>query len=217
MVDLHRLSGKGTLYFIRHGKSADHEAGLIKGRRDYPLSPAGIAQAEAAGVWFSRIPLDLILSSPLTRARETAEVIASYLSASAPPPEVVTVPELIEIDTGIFTGLTQEKAAAAHPEAFAAFQGQSWEGVPGAEKNDSLARRSTRFWDHVIGLVAEGHSAILSVLHKGIFQWIMHAVFGFPEWMPLFEIDFCGIYRLSFDTTRGRFYLIWDMLNATVQ
>jgi hypothetical protein len=32
-------------------------------------------------------------------------------------------------------------------------------------------------------------------------------------WMPLLEIDFCGIYRLCFDVSENSYYLIWDLMN----
>jgi hypothetical protein len=35
-------------------------------------------------------------------------------------------------------------------------------------------------------------------------------------WVPLFEIDFCGIYRLTFDVSENSYYLIWDLMNMVV-
>jgi broad specificity phosphatase PhoE len=213
MIELNKLSGEGQLYFVRHGQSEGYERGLIKGRSDYPLSRGGIAQAETTAEWFSGNPIDAILSSPLKRALETAQIIASRIGTAATRPEVIIASELEELDTGLFTGLTLAEAAANYPHEYRRFEKQSWEGVPGAEKIASLIRRMSDYWQKLFQLVGEGKKRIISVTHKGVFQWIMHVPFGSEAWMPLFEIDFCGIYRLSFDTREHRGYFIWDILN----
>lgn len=215
MIDLHNLSGKGSLYFVRHGQTEDHQPGLIKGLHDLPLSRGGIAQAEATGQWFSRIPTDIVLAGPLLRVRETAQIIASSIELPGSAPEIREIPELIEIDTGIFTGYTQEQAAEKFPAEYDGFLAESWEAVPGAEKIASLKTRVTKFWETVFTLVAAGKQNILSVIHKGIFQWIMRVCIDHGCWMPLFEIDFCGVYRLRYDRTGNQFFAIWDVLNFT--
>jgi uncharacterized phosphatase len=64
------------LYFIRHGLSEMNKQGLFAGRADTPLTDEGRAQAKAAGAKAKDLKIDLIISSPLSRARETAEIIS---------------------------------------------------------------------------------------------------------------------------------------------
>ena len=72
------------MYFItllRHGESEGNLAGLLQGQSDYPLTAAGINQAKKlAAYWKSgEVHFDLIVSSPLKRASQTAEIISDQL------------------------------------------------------------------------------------------------------------------------------------------
>ena len=65
-----------TLYLIRHGETEWNQSGRYQGATDVPLSPMGLKQAEKAAAYFKKIPLDGVISSPLSRARATAQGIA---------------------------------------------------------------------------------------------------------------------------------------------
>lgn len=64
------------LYFCRHGESVLNAAGLYAGQRDTPLTKLGREQAKHAGKQAENFDIDLIVSSPLVRAHETAQIIA---------------------------------------------------------------------------------------------------------------------------------------------
>jgi len=68
---------------LRHGESEGNLAGILQGQSDYPLTAAGIEQAQQlASYWKSEdMKFDLIVSSPLLRASRTAEIIANCLKA----------------------------------------------------------------------------------------------------------------------------------------
>jgi len=61
------------IFVVRHGRTASNAAGLLLGRADPPLDEEGLRQAEALGSALGKV--DLVLSSPLGRARETAAAI----------------------------------------------------------------------------------------------------------------------------------------------
>jgi uncharacterized phosphatase len=72
------------VYFItllRHGESEGNSAGVLQGQSDYPLTKTGLDQAQRlASYWKSiQVQFDLIITSPLLRALQTAEVVANYL------------------------------------------------------------------------------------------------------------------------------------------
>jgi broad specificity phosphatase PhoE len=71
-----------TITLLRHGSSVANEAGVVQGQLDYPLSDVGKAQAaDLAKFWAAQgLHFDAIISSPLLRARETAEIIGARLS-----------------------------------------------------------------------------------------------------------------------------------------
>jgi broad specificity phosphatase PhoE len=67
----------GTVYVVRHGRTALNAAGVLRGRLDPPLDDVGEEQARALGALFANSYVDAIFCSPLQRARQTAEPIAA--------------------------------------------------------------------------------------------------------------------------------------------
>lgn len=90
------------IYLARHGQNEDNVQGVLNGHRDLPLTDIGRAQAKEAGrnCLEHTLHFDVILCSPLVRARETAEIIAGVVGV----PEPAVHPLLIERDFGIMTG-----------------------------------------------------------------------------------------------------------------
>ncbi len=180
-ADLRSFGGTADFWFIRHGESEANRDGIIQGRQPSRLTESGKSQAREAGEWLRAKALDLVLSSPLARASETAHIIAEAARAGA----VETVEELTEIDTGIFSGLSFEKAQRAYPEAWMAFQRESWEGVPGAERIQELLARAEATWTRLVDLARQGKRSVLCVTHSGFLQWMIRFTLGSRAWMPL--------------------------------
>ena len=83
------------LVVVRHGQSQANESGLIAGHVDPPLTALGERQATALSEELSGV--DVVIASPLTRARRTGEL-------AAPGREVIVSPDFIELDYGSFDG-----------------------------------------------------------------------------------------------------------------
>jgi broad specificity phosphatase PhoE len=209
VADLRNLHGKGSLYLVRHGRSRGCSADKIKGRQDFPLSHRGRIQAVQTGRWFKNRNIQTIISSPLKRAAETAEAIASRCRI----PDITTLPQLTELDTGVFTGLSWSEAQSRFPEVWRQFRQKTWDGVPGAEPSSALLKRAESFWEHMFGLAESGSGNILAVTHLGIMQWIIKSTLGQKKWMPLFAAAHCGIFMLDYDTNAAQFYCSWELLN----
>ena len=64
-----------NIYLVRHGETIWNKEGRIQGREDVPLNEKGIALAEITSEGMREIPFDVIYSSPLIRARKTAEIM----------------------------------------------------------------------------------------------------------------------------------------------
>ena len=96
------------LYLCRHGETPWNAEGRIQGRTDIPLSPKGLAQAKTLASFFKQNPPNakVIVSSPLERARQTAECIAGATGL-----DLVIDDDLTEIHTGIYTGCTYKELA----------------------------------------------------------------------------------------------------------
>ncbi len=67
------------IYFARHGLSVLNKAGLMAGHTNTPLTDEGREQAKSAGHAAKDLGIDYIVSSPLSRAHETAEIIAKEI------------------------------------------------------------------------------------------------------------------------------------------
>ena len=213
MTDFRSLDGRGNFYFLRHGESEGNSAGVIQGREDHRLVPRGREQALEAAGWLADREIQRILSSPLARARETADIVAAELGCG----EVTALAELTELDTGVFTGLSIPEIQERHPEHWRSFRARSWEGVPKAESIASLAGRAEALWAALAGEFGEGNRNILCVTHSGILQWIVKVTFGHRDWMPLVPMGNCGISHFSLDnhlaTGDPRYYFEWTRLN----
>ncbi len=78
MVRSDILSDK-VLYLVRHGRAESNRSGIFAGWGPDPLLPEGRAQAEKAAHALKGYGVEALFSSPVKRARETAEIIASHL------------------------------------------------------------------------------------------------------------------------------------------
>ncbi len=215
MTDFHSLEGAADFIFTRHGESESNKNGVMQGRHPSRLTAIGRAQARETGRALSARPPEAILTSPLRRARETAEIIAEETGIT----DLTTVDGLTETDIGIFTNMSGDQARVRFPAEWNAFLKAGWETVPGAEKCADLAARANAVWKLLIGLAAEGKRSILSVTHSGFLQWIIRVTMGLESWMPLIATSrHCGITVLHVDNHAlpgsGRaYYANWTMIN----
>ena len=102
------------LYVTRHGETDFNVQNRYTGSTDIPLNAKGLRQAEELANKLSDIKFDVMVSSPLLRARQTAEIIRK--SVAVP---MVIIDEFVEVNIGVYEGLTREEAQAQHPEIWA--------------------------------------------------------------------------------------------------
>jgi len=98
------------LYVVRHGETDWNVAKKWQGHADIPLNELGHAQARETAEALRGFPFTAIVSSPLSRASQTADAIAAM--ANLP---VETELLLIERDVGVMSGRTVEQWRADHP------------------------------------------------------------------------------------------------------
>ncbi|HEX7834900.1 MAG TPA: histidine phosphatase family protein [Pseudolysinimonas sp.] len=116
------------LYLVRHGETDWNRQHRIQGLTDIPLNATGRRQARAAGRLLSRRSWDGIYASPLSRATETASIIAGQTGLPAPHP----VPALVERNYGEAEGLNFIEIDKRYPDR---------SEVPGQESRaDVIAR-----------------------------------------------------------------------------
>lgn len=106
------------LILARHGETEWNVAGRAQGRADSPLTAAGLEQAEALGRRLASLGVEHIVSSPLTRARRTAEIAAAVVGC-----EVSLDDRLVERAFGDLEGRAVADAMAEDPRWIAVLRG----------------------------------------------------------------------------------------------
>jgi probable phosphoglycerate mutase len=136
------------LYYVRHGLTDWNIAGRLQGHRDTPLNQTGRAQAVCCGQilrdllacdGYSVAELDCV-SSPLSRARETMEIMRATLGIAPAGYEIE--PRLTEISFGEWEGLTYAEVMQRDPDVVAKREADKWEFLPpGGENYRQVALR----------------------------------------------------------------------------
>lgn len=147
------------LYVARHGETEWNALNKVCGRTDLPLTEKGIQQAEKLAERTENLGVDIIIASPMLRARQTAEPAAMRLGI-----EIRTDDRLIEQNYGIFEGVDRlDPGFLANKRQFA-FR------YPGGESMMDVAYR-------VYGLIEElkgkyPDKTVLLVCHGGVCRLI---------------------------------------------
>src|SRR3989442_10687842 len=121
-MPLLRPAGAGRLsmrlLLIRHAESQGNFERRLQGRREFPLTERGLAQAQALAERLVSLPLSAVYSSPVGRAIQTAEVIAAEACLDA-----IAEPRLQEYDFGeAVSGLTWPEIREKEPAVIEAFR-----------------------------------------------------------------------------------------------
>ncbi len=99
-----------TICLVRHGETDWNAAKRIQGRTDIPLNDTGKWQAEQTGLYLKDAHWDVVISSPLTRAKETAHLILKHVDAP-----LVIMDDFIERDYGDAEGMSFEERQKLFP------------------------------------------------------------------------------------------------------
>lgn len=155
---------------LRHGESVGNAESRWQGQADYPLTDTGRAQArKLAERWKEEnVKFDLVISSPLERAKETAEIIASTLHV-----KVEFESLWLERDNGEFSGLTAHEVRQNFVHS--AFS-TPYDPVGGVGEGDwELFLRAGQALQN---LLKREPARYLIVSHGGLLNQFMHAVVG---------------------------------------
>ena len=135
-----------TTLLLRHGQTALSIERRFAGRGDIPLTDVGLEQAAAAAARLARRGnIDLVLTSPLLRARQTASAVAD--AAGVPLAEDV---DLAETDFGSWEGLNFAEVMARWPVEMAAWMADADAAPPGGESFAAVAVRVDAALDRLL-------------------------------------------------------------------
>jgi broad specificity phosphatase PhoE len=151
--------------FIRHAETVANATGVWTGRFDGPLSEHGESTLGPLGERLGEQPFDVVISSPLQRARLTAEAFAD---------ELILDERFLEIDLGRWEGWSREKVIAEDGELLS--QAVHQRNVPMGATGETLDQAGERVLTAVDALAEElgeeGHAAV--VTHGGLLQNVLH-------------------------------------------
>ena len=188
-----------SIILVRHGRTELTESKKISGRggQNPPLSPAGIADAMAVaeelakisktGPWAFFDEPQVVITSPIERANQTARIIADRMNLP-----VFTNDNLAEISFGTWDGLTGEEVAERDPELWKEWRGSFTASPPKGEALKDFDARVKRGLDAVLS--EHAGKVVVLVSHVMPIRGILRAVLDAGEaayWRPL--ISPCSI------------------------
>jgi probable phosphoglycerate mutase len=125
------------LYIVRHGETQWNKEEVFRGRKDVTLNETGLRQAERTGAFFSDKKVEVVYSSPLQRATQTASAICRATGAGLTLDDA-----FLDMDFGPWEGLSLANVRTGYPHEF-----ETWQQfpqrfrMPGAETLTQVLRR----------------------------------------------------------------------------
>lgn len=150
------------LALIRHGQTDWNLRGLMQGRTDIPLNDTGRAQAESAAARIDRAEWDVVVSSTLGRARETAAILAARLGL----PVAGAYDDLVEQDFGAAEGTLVSEIDVRWP-------GRAFERK---EPEDEVGPRGVRALERIAA--EQAGARVLAVAHGTLIRHVLGELTG---------------------------------------
>lgn len=189
---------------LRHGQSEANHAGILQGQIDSPLSEAGRGQARrVAQEWLANdVRFDHIVSSPLLRARQTAEIVAEILDANA---KIEIDPVWMERAFGDLEGKTFSQIQQIEPpvDYFHPFEPIGGDG----ESQLDLYLRAARALQK---LVRSPNTRILVVSHGALIGKVLYAVLGITPQSrsgPVFSLGNTAYTNLGYSNETHQWFI----------
>lgn len=190
---------KTQLIFVRHGVTNSNHDGVLHGKTDIPLSPAGEHQAARVGERLARCTdIKSVYSSPLRRAYHTASRIGRPLGV-----DPIVDDRLIEFDFGDLEGLTFENLQTDYPELYLSIIDPNGfdRAFPNGESRSQLHDRVVA----ALGTILEANagSAVVVVAHLVVIgSAIAHLTTGDPHDIIRFLVRNCSVTHLELNASQ---------------
>jgi broad specificity phosphatase PhoE/ribonuclease HI len=177
------------LLLLRHGQTELSVQRRYSGRGNPPLTDVGRRQAAAAAEYLGgRGGITAVISSPLQRARDTAQAAADALGVA----DVVVDDDLTETDFGDWEGLTFTEAGRAHPDLHPRWLKDTSVNPPGGESFEEVHSRVRRARNRIIA--EYGGSTVLVVSHVTPIKTILRmALDAGPQILYRLHLDLASL------------------------
>ena len=193
-------------YMVRHGATALSAEDRFSGSSDPPLSEEGQLQARAAAMRLVKVKLAAVYCSPLKRAMQTAQAIASLHQLKP-----VAMDGLREIDHGRWEGLTQSEVKQRFGEEHAHWSDDPFTFAPvGGETGLSVLSRAMPALREVLSKHSEQTVALVS--HKATIRLLACALLGVDprRYRDRLSLELASISLMSFESCDRPRMLLWN-------
>jgi broad specificity phosphatase PhoE len=175
----------GKILIVRHGQDEDNANLILNGRRDKPLTDVGRKQAEKVAQKLKPLEINIIYSSPLLRAYQTAEIIAQKIGIK----KIIKNTNLVERDFGVLTGRPLTDIPKFSKNILEIGKIKYFLDAKGAESFESVYQRAQKVLKEINS--KHKNANILIVAHSDIGKMI-RAVYRTWTWekglkMPYFD------------------------------
>ncbi len=189
------------LYLLRHGETDWNKARKIQGCTDIPLNDYGRELARKTGEGMRDIPIDLVITSPLVRAKETARLVMAGRDV-----EIIENPRIQEMDFGEYEGRpSDEEPTASILKAFFKNPGaypppENGEGIP------ELLARTGGFLETLYGDADLQDKSILISTHGAAMTGLVNNIKGQLETQDFWKMGVppnCAVTTVSVENGRA--------------
>ena len=156
-----------TITLVRHGETLSNISGTWQGHTDSPLTERGREQVRRLAVRMETVPYDVLITSDLGRAAETAAAIGDAGAS----------PEWREINIGDWEGRPSAEVRAHHPELETGGLGMAGFHPGGGERFGDFLDRVREAFRTVLNRLDDGQHAVV-VTHGGVIQTLVAGVVG---------------------------------------
>ncbi len=159
------------IILARHGETEWNAGEVFRGRRDVGLNEVGIEQAELLGDYLADVTIEAVYSSPLMRALDTAQRIASRHKL-----DVRAAEGLVDFDFGAWEGLTHPEVKDTCGALY-----ETWlkephlVQMPSGERLDDVRQRARGVLD---GVLSERGGTVVLVSHRVVGKVLICAMLG---------------------------------------
>jgi broad specificity phosphatase PhoE len=180
------------IYCVRHGESVYNSEGRIQGQADVPLSELGVRQGEAVAQALRAVAFDAIYSSPLIRAKKTAEILAEHVDVP-----ITFDDRLQEINAGVFQHQRRVDLEKSHPVELERWRSEDLDyAIPGGETRRQLM---TRGRESLESIARQGHQHAAVVAHGRLLVVTIKYLVGLSPQDPPISLENGSITTLSHD------------------
>jgi broad specificity phosphatase PhoE len=156
----------------RHGETDYNAAQRMQGQLDSQLTASGLGQARRAAPWLAELKPDVLVTSDLSRAGDTAAVLAAETGMP-----LLVDKRLRETQLGTWQGLTHAEVEALRPGGVQTWRENPEWAPPGGETRVEVAARAA----HVVAeLDANGHRSAVLCTHGGLIAGLTPLLLGLP-------------------------------------